>query len=124
MRSPRPMRSARLVNTAARRRPPRSTVSSICGQIKHKAQPWRNGASRTSSWIACSWTPRSSERAFGSSAEPVLAACCITTGGKPAFVGLAPGSGEFADSWHDFLQDLSDRGLLSPLPVISDAVPV
>ena len=48
----------------------------------------------------------------GSPAEPVLAAWGITTGGKPAFIGLAPGSSESADAWHDFLADLKDRGLL------------
>jgi putative transposase len=50
----------------------------------------------------------------------VLAAWGITTGGKPAFIGLAPGSGESADAWHDFLAGLKDRGLASPLLVISD----
>src|SRR5262249_60266926 len=53
-------------------------------------------------------------------AEPVLAAWGITTGGKPAFIGLARGAGESADAWHDFLADLRDRGLASPLLVISD----
>jgi transposase-like protein len=55
--------------------------------------------------------------------EPVLAAWGITTGGKPAFLGLAPGAGESADAWHDFLADLKDRGLPCPLLVISDGVP-
>jgi transposase-like protein len=45
----------------------------------------------------------------GSPAEPVLAAWGITTGGKPVFVGLAPGAGKSAGAWHDFLQDLTDR---------------
>jgi hypothetical protein len=31
-----------------------------------------------------------------------------------------PGSGESADAWHDFLQDLKGRGLASLLLVISD----
>ncbi|WP_367185059.1 transposase [Trebonia sp.] len=47
----------------------------------------------------------------------------MTTSGKPAFTGLAPGAGESADAWHDFLQDLKERGLPSPLLVISDGVP-
>jgi putative transposase len=34
----------------------------------------------------------------GSPAEPVLAAWGITTEGKPAFIGLAPGTGESADA--------------------------
>jgi transposase-like protein len=53
-------------------------------------------------------------------AEPVLAACGITTDGKPASIGLAPGTGESFDAWQDFLADLRDRGLPSPLPIISD----
>jgi len=56
----------------------------------------------------------------GSPAEPVLAAWGITTGGKPAFIGLAPGSGESTDAWAGFLTDLKDRGLASPLLIISD----
>jgi len=50
----------------------------------------------------------------------VLAAWGITTSGKPAFIGLAPGTGESFDAWKDFLADLRDRGLASPLLVISD----
>ncbi len=56
----------------------------------------------------------------GSPAEPVLAAWGITTGGKPAFIGLAPGTGESADAWHDFL---AGRGLASQLLIISDGAP-
>jgi putative transposase len=59
----------------------------------------------------------------GSPAEPVLAAWGITTEGKPAFIGLATGSGESADAWHDFLAGLTGRGLASPLLVISDGAP-
>jgi transposase-like protein len=59
----------------------------------------------------------------GSPAEPVLAAWGITTDGKPAFIGLAPGTGESADAWHAFLADLKDRGLASPLLIISDGAP-
>ena len=56
----------------------------------------------------------------GSPAEPVLAARGITTDGKPAFIGLAPGTGESFDAWHGFPDDLKNRGLASPLLVISD----
>jgi putative transposase len=59
----------------------------------------------------------------GSPAEPVLAAWGITTGGKPVFIGLAPGTGESAGAWAGFLADLKDRGLASPLLVISDGAP-
>jgi putative transposase len=53
----------------------------------------------------------------------VLAAWGITTGGKPAFIGVAPGSAESADAWHGFLADLTERGLASPLLVVSDGNP-
>ena len=38
-------------------------------------------------------------------------------------IGLAPGTGESADAWTAFLTDLKDRGLASPLLVISDGAP-
>ena len=54
----------------------------------------------------------------------MLAAWGITTGGKPAFIGLAPGSGESADAWRDFLTSLRTAACAgSPLLVISDAHP-
>jgi putative transposase len=59
----------------------------------------------------------------GSPAEPVLAAWGITAEGKPAFVGLGPGTGESADAWKDFPDNLKDRGLAGPLLVISDGNP-
>ena len=53
----------------------------------------------------------------------MLAAWGITTSGKFAFIGLAPGSGKSADAWAGFLADLKDRGLASPLLVISGGAP-
>ena len=50
----------------------------------------------------------------------MLAAWGITTDGKPTFVGLAGGSGESTDAWTDFLTDLRDRGLPSPMLVICE----
>lgn len=55
-----------------------------------------------------------------SKAEPVLAAWGIDTDGHAVFLGLGPGAAESADAWRDFLEDLKDRGLASPLLVISD----
>ena len=43
----------------------------------------------------------------------MLAAWGITADGKPAFIGLAPGTGESFDAWKDFRADLRDRGLAS-----------
>jgi Transposase, Mutator family len=99
----------------------KSTVSTICGQIKNECEAW---AQRRLDDVTldCLYLDASFFRMHpGSPAEPVLAAWGITTSGKPAFIGLGPGSGEFADAWHTFLSDLKDRGLASPLLVISDA---
>ncbi len=98
----------------------KSTVSAICGQIKDEYQAW---ARRRLDDVMLDYLflDASFFRMHpGSPAEPVLAAWGITTEGKPAFIGLAPGSAESADAWHDFLADLRDRGLASPLLVISD----
>jgi putative transposase len=101
----------------------KSTVSSICGQIKQEYQAWTE---RRLDEVRLDYLflDASFFRMHpGSPAEPVLAAWGITTSGKPAFIGLAPGAGESADAWHGFLTDLKDRGLGSPLLVISDGAP-
>jgi putative transposase len=101
----------------------KSTVSAICQQIKDEYEAWTrrrlDGITLDYLFLDASFFRMHP----GSPAEPVLAAWGITTGGKPAFIGLAPGSGESADAWHDFLTDLKDRGLPSPLLVISDGAP-
>src|SRR5438874_246750 len=101
----------------------KSTVSSVCGQIKDEYQAWArrrlDGITLDYLYLDASFFRMHP----GSPAEPVLAAWGITTDGKPAFIGLAPGSGQSADAWHDFLTDLKDRGLASPLLVISDGAP-
>jgi putative transposase len=43
--------------------------------------------------------------------------------GAPVLVGLAPGESESYDAWADFLSDLTGRGLVPPLLVISDGAP-
>ncbi len=100
----------------------KSTVSSVCQAIKDEYEAWARRLDGIAlDYLFC-------DASFfrmppGSPAEPVLAAWGITTDGKPAFIGLAPGTGESADAWHSFLADLSDRGLASPLLVISDGAP-
>jgi transposase-like protein len=101
----------------------KSTVSAICGQITGEYQAW---AARRLEEIKLDYLflDASFFRMHpGSPAEPVLAAWGITTGGKPAFIGLAPGTGESFDAWTDFLAGLRDRGLPSPLLIISDGAP-
>ncbi len=101
----------------------KSTVSAICGQIKEEYQAWTerqlDGVRLDYLFLDASFFRMHP----GSPAEPVLAAWGITTSGKPAFIGLAPGTGESADAWAGFLTDLKDRGLASPLLVISDGAP-
>jgi putative transposase len=101
----------------------KSTVSSVCGQIKEEYAAWArrrlDGITLDYLFLDASFFRMHP----GSPAEPVLAAWGITTGGKPAFIGLAPGAGESAGAWHDFLTDLKERGLASPLLVISDGAP-
>jgi transposase-like protein len=101
----------------------KSTVSVICGQIKDEYAAWAcrrlDGITLDYLFLDASFFRMHP----GSPAEPVLAAWGITTGGKPAFIGLAPGAGESADAWHDFLTDLKERGLPSPLLVISAGAP-
>ena len=101
----------------------KSTVSAVCQAIKeeYQARAQRRLDEITLDYL---FLDASFFRMHpGSPAGPVLAAWGITTGGKPAFIGLAPGSGESADAWGDFLTDLKDRGLASPLLVISDGAP-
>jgi putative transposase len=101
----------------------KSTVSAICQQVKDEYEAWArrrlDGITLDYLYLDASFFRMHP----GSPAEPVLAAWGITTDGKPAFIGLAPGTGESADAWHDFLTDLKDRGLPSPLLIVSDGAP-
>ena len=98
----------------------KSTVSTVCQAIKVEYETW-TGRRLDGLTLDYLFLDASFFRMHpGSPAEPVLAAWGITTDGKPVFVGLAPGSGESTDAWADFLTDLRERGLPSPLLVISD----
>ena len=101
----------------------KSTVSSICQQITGEYEVWArrglDGVTLDYLFLDASFFRMHP----GSPAEPVLAAWGITTDGKPAFIGLAPGTGESTDAWAGFLGDLKDRGLASPLLIISDGAP-
>jgi putative transposase len=101
----------------------KSTVSSVCQAIKEEYRAW---AARPLGKVRLDYLflDASFFRMHpGSPAEPVLAAWGITTSGKPAFIGLTPGTGESADAWTSFLADLKDRGLGCPLLIISDGAP-
>jgi transposase-like protein len=98
----------------------KSTVSSVCQAIIGEYQAWAgrrlDGVRLDYLFLDASFFRMHP----GSPAEPVLAAWGITTDGRPVFIGLAPGTGESTDAWADFLADVKDRGLASPLLVISD----
>ena len=98
----------------------KSTVSQICQAIQTEYETW---VRRRLDQVKLDYLFL--DASFfkmhpGSPAEPILAAWGITTDGKPAFTGLAPGSGESTGAWAGFMQDMADRGLESPLLVISD----
>lgn len=98
----------------------KSTVSEVCKAIRAEYQAW---ARRRLDEIMLDYLflDASFFRMHpGSPAEPVLAAWGITTEGKPVFVGLAPVTGESTDAWADFLTDLGERGLGTPLLLVSD----
>jgi putative transposase len=101
----------------------RSTVSRICSQLAEEFTAWstRSLAEVELDYLYLDGTCfryHPSARA-----EPVLVAYGITTGGSPVFLGLAPAASEGHDPWIDFLQELADRGLRSPVLVITDGAP-
>ena len=98
----------------------KSTVSEVCKAIRAEYQEWAHRrldeVTLDYLFLDASFFRIQSR----SPAEPILAAWGITTGGKPAFVGLAPGTGQSTDAWTDFLTDLRERGLTCPLLIVSD----
>jgi putative transposase len=101
----------------------KSTVSTICQAIVAEYDAW---CRRDLSGIELDYLflDASHFRMHeGSRAEPVPAAWGITTDGKPVFVGLAAAGSASTDAWSGFLTDLTERGLRSPLPVVSDGAP-
>jgi putative transposase len=98
----------------------RSTASRICQRLRAEFDAWRR---RDLSKVKLDYLyvdgsffkmhPKAK-------AEPVLAAWGIDTDGKPVLLGLGPGATESTDAWRGFLEDMKDRGLGTPLLVISD----
>jgi putative transposase len=101
----------------------KSTVSRVCEAIKTEFDAWKT---RDLSGIELEYLflDGSHFRMHPDArAEPVLAAWGITTQGAPVLVGLAPGAHEGHDPWAGFLAELVERGLRSPLLVITDGAP-
>lgn len=60
---------------------------------------------------------------LGQPREAVLAAWGITESGQKVLLGLAPGAKEDTVSCREFLRDLTARGLVNPILVITDGAP-
>jgi putative transposase len=101
----------------------RSTVSRICQQLSTEFAAWstRSLAEVELDYLYLDGTCFRYHP--GARAEPVLVAYGITTTASPVFLGLAPAASEGHDPWVDFLTDLTDRGLRSPVLVITDGAP-
>jgi putative transposase len=101
----------------------KSTVSQVCQAIKDEFAAWTardlHGVELDYLYLDGSHFKMHP----GARAEPVLVAWGITTHGAPVLLGLAPAAGEAHDAWHDFLAGLVERGLRSPVLVISDGAP-
>jgi putative transposase len=98
----------------------RSTVSRICQRLRTEFDTWcrrdLTGVRIDYLYLDGSFFKMHPK----AKAEPVLVAWGIDTCGKTVFLGLAPGAAESTDAWQALLEDLKDRGLGSPLLVISD----
>jgi transposase-like protein len=101
----------------------KSTVSRICEAIKTEFEVWgtRDLADLALDYLYLDGSHFKFHE--GTAAEPVLVAWGITTDGKPALIGIAPGAAESFDAWADFLGGLVARGLTPPLLVVSDGAP-
>lgn len=101
----------------------KSTVSRICQQIKDDFAAFAVADLSTVRLDYLFLDGTNFKFHEHSPAEPVLCAWGIDTDGRPHLVGLAASASESADSWRDFLTDLTHRGLADPLLVISDGAP-
>lgn len=101
----------------------KSTVSTICRAIVDEYDTWCR-RDLTAIELDYLFLDASHFKMHdGQRAEPILAAWGITCEGKPVFIGLAAAGTESTDAWHDFLTDLTSRGLRPPLLIVSDGAP-
>ena len=101
----------------------KSTVSQVCQAIKDEFAAWTTRALGDVELDYLYLDGSHFKMHPGAHAEPVLVAWGITTHGAPVLLGLAPAAGEAHDAWHDFLDGLVERGLRSPVLIISDGAP-
>jgi transposase-like protein len=98
----------------------KSTVSRVCEQVKDEFTRWRERRLDDLTLDYLFLDASHFRMHAGARAEPVLAAWGVTTEGKPVLVALGEGASESTDAWSDFLGELTARGLIPPLLVISD----
>ncbi|MFL6295461.1 MAG: IS256 family transposase [Actinomycetes bacterium] len=98
----------------------KSTVSRVCEQVKDEFTRWRERRLDDLELDYLFLDASHFKMHPGARAEPVLAAWGITTEGKAVLVTLGEGASESTDTWNDFLDELTARGLTPPLLVISD----
>ena len=98
----------------------KSTASRICGRLRDEFEAFR---CRDLSDVELDYLFLDASHFKmhdGSRAEPVLVAYGVTTLGQPVLVAVEPGGSESHDAWAGFLDDLKQRGLRTPLLVVSD----
>jgi len=98
----------------------KSTVSRVCQAIAEEFDAWRTRRLDLLSLDYLYLDASHFRMHPGSPATPILVAWAITTDGKPHLVAVEAAAGESTAAWDDFLDGLADRGLRSPLLVISD----
>jgi putative transposase len=98
----------------------KSTVSRICRRLRDEFDEWKR-RDLSEERIDYLYVDGSFFKMHPKAkAEPVFCAWGIDRDGKPVFLGLAPGAAESTDAWAAFFTDLTDRGMTTPLLVISD----
>jgi putative transposase len=99
----------------------KSTVSTLCGQLKHDFEQWQNRdlSEHRILYLFCDGIYLRL-RPEDERAAAVLCACGIREDGKKVLPHLALGDKESTVCWKSFFQDLKQRGLAEPLLAIID----
>jgi len=99
----------------------KSTVSTLCGQLKHDFEQWQN-RDLSEHKILCLFCDGIylRLRPEDERAAAVLCAYGMREDGKKVLLHLAAGDKESTVCWKSFFQDLKQRGLAEPLLVILD----
>jgi len=99
----------------------RSTVSTVCGQLKKDFEQWQN-RDLSEHKILCLFCDGIYLRLRPEDEKAVAVLCAygIREDGKKVLLHLAVGDKESTVCWKSFFQDMKQRGLVEPLLVILD----